>query len=177
MRACCHLRFVLLALLLLLPACRRAKVGPDEGTNEPAIGAVPFTVQVEPALVHLTQGGKARVKVSVTRNTYQGKITLEALNLPTDVTAAPGTVDAGKTSTEMELTASDTAGGSERLDVALVGSSTEPKGLQATSSPFRVSVQGDSLCGENRSLPGHAGAGSPGKAEGTCGSQGLPGPH
>jgi hypothetical protein len=65
----------------------------------------PFSLQVQPEMVAITEGGKATFKVNVVRRTYDGPIALELLNLPAKVAAGKATIAAGQKETEIELTA------------------------------------------------------------------------
>lgn len=135
----------LLAALTLIPLLGCARGGKPEVEAEeqkPTYRGldVSLVVQVEPAALQLQQGGKGKLKISVTRRAVQGSITLEARNLPADVTAPKVTIPAGQTTAEMELTASPTAASSERTDTVIAA--TASMGIQVISQPVRVSVQG-----------------------------------
>jgi hypothetical protein len=102
---------------------------------------LPFDLKVEPAPVKLTQGGKAKLKVSAVRKGgYQGPIALQLRNLPANVTAAPATIAAGQTAVEVEVTAAADAAVGERTGVNVLGTATAAANQEHASAGFVVSV-------------------------------------
>jgi FKBP-type peptidyl-prolyl cis-trans isomerase len=89
--------------------------------------AEPFELKVEPATVMLTQGGKAKVRVTATRKNYDGPIVVELANLPALVNSEKKAIAAGENVVVLELTAGMKAAVGDTKDVAALGSSSENK--------------------------------------------------
>ncbi len=106
-----------------------------------AIG-LPFDLHVEPDLVTLAAGGKAKVKVTATRRGgYQGPIALELRNLPANVTAPKATIAMGQSALELELAAAASAAAGQKTDTNVLGTATAVGNQQNASSNFSVAVQ------------------------------------
>jgi len=102
----------------------------------------PFDVKVEPATANLAPGGKAKVKISVTRKGgYKGPIALDFRNLPAGVTAEKAVIAADKNDVEVTLSADVKAAPAAAVTVAVGGTATALNNLQAVSPAFAVSVQ------------------------------------
>jgi hypothetical protein len=95
--------------------------------------AQPFDLRVEPAVVRLTPGGKAKAKVTVVRKgSYQGPIELELRNLPANVTAPKATIGMGQAAVEMEITAAPNAAVAKKGGILVQGTGT---GMPPVFSP------------------------------------------
>ena len=102
---------------------------------------MPFDLQVDAAPVKLLPGGKAKIKVSATRNGgYQGPITLEVRNLPGFVTAAKMTLAAGQDAAELELSAAANATAVQKADVNVLGTASAAGNQQQASANFLVTI-------------------------------------
>ncbi len=102
----------------------------------------PFVLKVEPALVSLSPGGKAKVKVTATRRGgYKGPIAVEARKLAANVTSAKATIAADQPATDLEITAAPAAMAGDKTDVDVVGTATALNNLQNASPVFTVRVQ------------------------------------
>ena len=101
--------------------------------------ALPFEVKVEPALLSLKPGAKAKVKVTaVRRGTFTGPIDVELKNLPANVTAPKAPIPMGKNDVEIEVTAAANAAAGDKADVNASGLS----GKDAATSPnFTVRIE------------------------------------
>ncbi len=100
----------------------------------------PFELRVEPSPLKLTPGSKTKVKVTATRTSYQGPITVELRNLPAQVTAPKATIDMGQTTVEIEVTAADTAAVGDKADINVLGVATGAANQQQASPNFTVSI-------------------------------------
>jgi hypothetical protein len=97
--------------------------------------ALPFELQVEPAVLQLTPGGKAKAKVTALRRAgYQGPIEVELRNLPANVTAPKATINMGQTVVEIEITAAADAAVADKADVQVQGTA-DSAGKQSVASP------------------------------------------
>jgi Bacterial pre-peptidase C-terminal domain len=102
----------------------------------------PFELQVEPALVSLKPGEKAKLKVTATRKGgYKGPIALDVRKLPPMVTAGKAMIAADQTTTEVEIAAAPTAPPAEITVADVSGTATALNNLQNASPAFTVSVQ------------------------------------
>jgi hypothetical protein len=102
---------------------------------------LPLALQVEPAVLKLTPGGKGTIKVQATRKGgYQGPIALELKNLPANVTAAKATIPMGKDSVGIEVFATAKATPVEKKDVQVQGTATAAGNQQQVSPNFAVAV-------------------------------------
>jgi hypothetical protein len=107
----------------------------------PLVLVMPFDLQVDTAPVKLLPGGKARIKVTATRNGgYQGPITLEVRNLPGFVTAAKTTLAAGQDAAELELSAAANATPVQKADVNVLGTASAAGNQQQASASFLVTI-------------------------------------
>jgi hypothetical protein len=107
----------------------------------PLVLGLPFTLQVEPAVLKLTPGGKAKLKVTAVRKGgYQGPIAVELKNLPANVTAAKGTIAMAQNSAEIEVTAAANAAPGDKKDVQAQGTATGAANQANTSPAFSVSI-------------------------------------
>ena len=110
-------------------------------TPAPLEVTLPFTLQIEPAVLTLTPGGKAKLKVTAVRKGgYAGPISLELRNLPANVTAAKDAIAQGQTAAELEVTAAPTAAVGDKAGVNVLGSATAAANQQNASPNFTVSV-------------------------------------
>jgi hypothetical protein len=104
---------------------------------------LPFDLQVEPATISLSPGGKAKVKVTAVRKAgYKGPIALDVRNLPAGVTAAKAPIiPADKNDIEVEIAADAKAAPTAAVSVTVGGTATALNNLQNVSPAFSVSVQ------------------------------------
>lgn len=101
-----------------------------------------FTLRVEAVLVHVKQGGKAKVTVLADRGKgYQGPITVELHNLPGHVIASQGVIPQGKDRVSLDLVADHQAVPGDKPDVNARGQSSAGNNQPVSSPPFVVSVQ------------------------------------
>jgi hypothetical protein len=116
----------------------------DYAVHAPPVSLVltlPFTLQTEPALLKLMQGGKAKVKVTAVRKAgYQGPIAVELRNLPANVTASKATIAMGQSAAEIEVTAAANAAPGDKADVNAFGTATAAANQPNASPNFTVSV-------------------------------------
>lgn len=102
----------------------------------------PFTLAVAPAPLKVAQGGKAKLKVTATRKAgYQGPITLEARNLPANVTADKATIPSGQQDAQMEIAAAPAAAVGNKADVNVLGTAVAAGNQQNASANFTVTVE------------------------------------
>jgi Bacterial pre-peptidase C-terminal domain len=103
----------------------------------------PFELQVEPATVSLSLGGKAKIKVTAQRKGgYKGPIALDLRNLPPGVTAAKAPViAAGKNDIDIDIAADAKAAPASAANVIVGGTATALNNLQNVSPSFSVNVQ------------------------------------
>lgn len=104
------------------------------------LAAAAFELKVEPAPIKLAPGGKAKVKVTAVRKTYQGPIEVELRNLPANVTAAKVTIAKDQTAAEIEISAAANAAAGDKADVHAVGTATMAGKLQVNSPNITLSV-------------------------------------
>ncbi|MCS6849890.1 MAG: PPC domain-containing protein [Gemmataceae bacterium] len=99
----------------------------------------PFELKVEPTPLKLAPGGQARLRVTATRRGgYDGRIDLDARNLPPGVTATKVVLKPEETTAEIELSAAPSADIVDKADVVLVGTAED---RQTVSTPnFTLSV-------------------------------------
>jgi hypothetical protein len=100
-----------------------------------------FELKAEGTPLKITQGGKAKLKVTVARKGYQGPITIELKNLPANVTAAKATIAKDQASAEIEVSAADAAVAGDKADVHLSGVGDTPADKPVNSPNFTLSVQ------------------------------------
>ncbi len=101
--------------------------------------ALPFEVKVEPALISLKPGAKAKVKVTATRRgAFAGAIDVELKNLPANVTAPKTPIPMGKNEVEIEVSAATNAAAGDKADVNATGIA----GKDSAASPnFTVRIE------------------------------------
>ena len=101
--------------------------------------ALPFELKVEPLLISLQPGAKAKVKVTAVRKAgFAGPIDVELKNLPALVTAPKAPIPMGKDEVEVELAAAATAVAGDKADVNATGTA----GTNTGASPnFTVRVE------------------------------------
>jgi hypothetical protein len=112
-------------------------------TASPAslVVALPFALKVEPAPLQVTQGAKAKLKVTAVRKGgYKGPITVQLRNLPANVTAPAATIAAGQTAVDIEVSAAPTAVPASKADVNVLGIATAAANQQGASANFTVTV-------------------------------------
>jgi hypothetical protein len=101
----------------------------------------PFTLKAETVPVKLLPGSKASLKVTATRQGgYTGPIAVEVRNLPANVTAAKGTIAAGQTTLDLEISAAAAAKAGDKGDVNVLGTATAAENRTAATSNFTVSI-------------------------------------
>ncbi len=98
-----------------------------------------FELKMEPAVVRVNNGGKAKVKVQALRKGYQGPISVMVRNLPMAITAAKTTIPKGETAAEVEISASDLAADSDTVDV-YAGGAADGSGKEIQSPCVTISV-------------------------------------
>ncbi len=101
----------------------------------------PFRARVEPALVPLVQGAKAKCKLEITRRSYDGPIQVDLKGLRGEVAAAAVTIPRGKTSAVLELTVADKAALGDRHGIQVVGTALDRNRLVVPAGAFAVRVQ------------------------------------
>ncbi len=102
----------------------------------------PFDLQVEPTVVNLKPGDKAKVKVlAVRRGGYNGPIALDFRNLPANVTGDKASIPAGKNDIEVMITADAKAAPAENAAVMVGGAASALNNLANVSPAFIVNVQ------------------------------------
>jgi hypothetical protein len=98
-------------------------------------------LKVEPNPLPVETGGKAALTVTAVRKGgYVGPIGLELRNLPAQVSAGPATIEAGKSSATIPLSAAASAPLGSRGDVDVLGTARLGN-QQAASPPFTLRVQ------------------------------------
>lgn len=105
------------------------------------IVVIPFELKAEPAVVAVAPGAKAKFKVTATRKTYQGPLTIEIRNLPANVTATKPVIAQGQVMAEVELTAAANAVLGDKADVQAAGIATAAANDTRVSPNFTVSVK------------------------------------
>jgi hypothetical protein len=102
---------------------------------------LPFTLKVEPTMVQLKQGAKAKVKIIAARKgAYAGPIAVELRKLPTGVTATKGAIAMGQDAVELEVTAAPTSAVAAKADIDALGTASAAGNQQNASPPFTISV-------------------------------------
>jgi hypothetical protein len=104
------------------------------------VAAAPFAVKVLPAPIQIKQGAKVKIKVMVTRRTYQGPISVELRNLPGKVTATKGVIPQGQAMLELELSAAPDAAVSNKADIHAAGVATAAGNVTVNSPNVTLSV-------------------------------------
>lgn len=102
----------------------------------------PFDLKVEPAVVNLKPGAKAKVKVSAVRKGgYKGPIALDFKALPAGVTAEKAAIPADKSDIEVTLSADAKAAPAQNAAVTVGGAASALNNLANVSPAFTVNVQ------------------------------------
>jgi hypothetical protein len=102
----------------------------------------PFDLKVEPAVVNLNPGDKAKVKVTAIRKGgYKGPIALDFKNLPAGVTAEKVSIAADKNDVDVTLTADAKAAPAQAPAVTVGGAASALNNLPNVSPAFAVNVQ------------------------------------
>ena len=104
--------------------------------------AGPVALKVEPAVVKLTNGGNARVKVLAMRKGYEGAIAIELCNLPNGMTADKVSIGKREDRVEIEIKAGAAVGEGDRVDVYAIGT---PVGITKRVESPRFTVSVDSV--------------------------------
>jgi hypothetical protein len=129
----------------ILVNAKTKHMGKELGTAAPPLMLVlgpAFELQVEPALVSLKPGDKAKLKVSAVRKGgYKGPIALDVRKLPPMVTAGKAMIAADQTTAEIEIVAAPTAAPADIADADVNGIATALNNLPGTSPPFSLRVQ------------------------------------
>jgi hypothetical protein len=108
----------------------------------PLVLVLPFDLKVESTPLKVTQGDKAKLRLTVTRKAgYQGPIEVELRNLPDKVTAGKTTIPQGQTEVEIEIAAAADAAPGDKADVNVLGTATAAGNQQNASANFTLSVQ------------------------------------
>jgi hypothetical protein len=103
---------------------------------------VPFELQVEPAVISLKPGDKAKLKVTAIRKGgYKGPITLDVRKLPPMVTVGKAIIAADQTTAEIDIAAAPTAPPADITGVDVSGVASALNNLQNASPTFTVRVQ------------------------------------
>ncbi|MBI3407885.1 MAG: PPC domain-containing protein [Planctomycetes bacterium] len=101
-----------------------------------------FELKVEPAVVTLKPGDKAKVKISATRKAgYKGPIALDLRKLPPNVTAGKATIAMDQATAEVEVMAAANAAPGETKDVDALGVAAPLANQQNASPAFTVRVE------------------------------------
>lgn len=102
----------------------------------------PFDLKVEPALLSMNPGDKAKVKITATRRGgYKGPIALEARKLAANVTSGKATIAADQTTAELDIVADAKAAPGDKADVDVAGTATALANLVNASPVFTVRIQ------------------------------------
>ncbi|MBI2805378.1 MAG: PPC domain-containing protein [Planctomycetes bacterium] len=102
----------------------------------------PFDLKIEPAVISLKPGAKAKLKVTAIRKGgYTGPIALNLRKLPALVTAGQAVIAAKQDSTEIEITAAPNAAPANVTTVDVAGTATALNNLANASPMFTVQVQ------------------------------------
>src|SRR5688572_31921394 len=118
------------------PQCAPAAEG---GTDAPATGSS-FSLAV-PTRPIVVQGASASVEIAVTRNGFNGPITIAVDGLPPNVSASPATVGADTTKASVTLSATAAAAQGETT-ISISGS--DATGSVKNSTPVSLLVRGPS---------------------------------
>ncbi len=103
---------------------------------------VPFTLQIEPAKISVSPGGKAKVKVLVQRGGgFTGPISVEWRNLPPGVSAPKTTIGEGKSDIEVEVAAAANVAPVIKTDVQLIGTAVSLGNQQHASPNATIEVR------------------------------------
>jgi hypothetical protein len=103
---------------------------------------LPFDLKVEPVPFKISQGGKAKLKVTATRKAgYDGPIDLEVRNLPANVAAPKASIATGQPTAEIDVSAAAEAAVADKADVNVLGTAPAASNQQNASPNFTVSVQ------------------------------------
>jgi hypothetical protein len=113
---------------------------PNFTVSVQAAAPATFELKAEGAPLKITQGGKAKLKVTAVRKGYQGPIAIELKNLPANVTAPKATIAKDQTSVEIEVSAADAAAVGEKADVQASGVGDAPADKAVASPNFTISI-------------------------------------
>jgi hypothetical protein len=114
------------------------------GSAPPLILVVgpPFELKVEPDLISLQPGEKAKLKVTATRKGgYKGPIAVDVRKLPPMVTAGKAVIAADQTTTQIELSAAPAAPPAEAASADVAGTAVGLNNLQNASPAFTVRIE------------------------------------
>jgi hypothetical protein len=98
-----------------------------------------YELKVEPAILKVSHGATAKLKVIVIRRGYKGNINLELKNLPKEVRGSPGMIPPDKNDTEIDVKAEFAAVESDTVDTQVRGSGSLNE-KQVYSPRFTISV-------------------------------------
>jgi hypothetical protein len=102
----------------------------------------PFELKVEPAMLSLKAGDKAKVKVTaVRRGGYKGPIGLEVRKLPANVTGAKASIAADQTAVDVEIVAAPAAAAADKVSIDILGSATALNNLQNASPLITLRIE------------------------------------
>jgi hypothetical protein len=102
----------------------------------------PFELKVEPALLAMNPGDKAKIKITAVRHGgYKGPIALEARKLAANVIAGKATIAADQTTAELDIAADAKAAPGDKTDVDVAGTATALNNLLNASPVFTVRIQ------------------------------------
>jgi hypothetical protein len=105
-----------------------------------SIASAPFDLSIGPGPVNIVQGGNARLRVTVTRKSYDGPIVVELTNLPSGVTAPKATILAGKTAVDVQVRAAVNAMVARTTNVTALAMTTDTVKRSVVSAPFTLNV-------------------------------------
>lgn len=114
-----------------------------QGNSQPAklLLTLPFDLKIEPAVLKLLPGQKAKLKVSAQRKAgYQGPIALEVRKLPAGVTAGKAAIPMGQAALEIEVAAVANAAPTTKGDVDVLGTATAAGNQQAATPAFTITI-------------------------------------
>lgn len=100
-----------------------------------------FDLAVRPDVVPISFGERALVRIVAVRKNYKGPIAVAIKNLPGQVVAAAATIPAGKSETDVELTAGLRADANKKSDVLAIGTAVAAGNAQVASPPFQVDLR------------------------------------
>jgi hypothetical protein len=101
----------------------------------------PFELKVEPAMLSLKAGDKAKLKVTaMRRGGYKGPIALEARKLPANVTGK-ATIAADQTTADLEIVAAPAAVAADKISIDVLGTASALNNLQNASPTIMLRIE------------------------------------
>jgi hypothetical protein len=101
----------------------------------------PFDLKIEPPVLTMKPGDKAKVKITATRHGgYKGPIAIEARKLAANVTSTKATIAADQATVELDIVADAKAAPGDKTDVDVLGTATALNNLTNASPVFTVRI-------------------------------------